>query len=265
MQDFLRVARIVVEEAAVRLRAANGAAKTIEHKGAIDLVTETDRELEDFIVRRLRAEFPQHAIVAEEASGGAAPARPPADEYVWFLDPLDGTTNFAHAYPQFSVSLALARGEEMLVAVVADPMRGELFCAERGAGAVCNDAPIRVSDVTALGDALLGTGFPYDRRERADFYLAFMRDFMLRSQGIRRLGSAALDLCSVACGRLDGFWEWKLHPWDIAAGTLIVREAGGAVSSFGGAALDLFGDQTLASNGHIHGAMIEVLRARLDA
>ncbi len=264
MDEIIAVARAAVEEAGRRLRAAWGEAKTIEYKGAIDLVTATDRELEALIVGRLRAAFPDHQIVAEEASAGSGPARPVGDGYVWYLDPLDGTTNFAHSYPQFSVSLALARAGELQLGLVCDPTRDELFVARRGAGATLNGRPIRVSDTPGLDAALLGTGFPYDRRTHADFYLGFVKDFMLRSHGIRRLGSAALDLCAVACGRLDGFWEWKLQPWDTAAGALIVREAGGVVTDFAAAPFDLYGQQTLATNGRIHAAMVEVLRARLD-
>jgi len=264
MEAFERVACAAVAEASALLRATWRDAKTIHYKGAVDLVTETDRAAEALVTSRLRAAFPDHRIVAEEASSGVALAPPPADTHVWYLDPLDGTTNFAHAYPHFAVSLALARGTELELAVVSDPLRDETFVARRGAGARLNGAPIAVSTTDDLERALLATGFPYDRRVHRDFYLAFTADLMTRAQGIRRNGAAALDLCYVACGRLDGFWEWKLHPWDTAAGTLIVREAGGAVSDFRGESFDLFGQQTLASNGRVHGAMVEILAARLD-
>jgi myo-inositol-1(or 4)-monophosphatase len=263
MDRFEAVARTAVTEAGERLRAAGRQSKVIHYKGVVNLVTETDRELESMIVGYLRGAFPDHRIVAEEGSTGAATAS--ADGYVWYLDPLDGTTNFAHDFPQFAISLGLARGHELILGIVHDPLRNETFFASHGAGATLNGEPIQVSTVTDLDRALLGTGFPYDRREHAEFYLGFVGDFMHRAQGIRRTGSAALDLCYVACGRLDGMWEWKLSPWDIAAGTCIVREAGGAVSSFLGAPLDLFGTQTLASNGFVHSAMVEVLRPRLTA
>jgi len=191
--------------------------------------------------------------------------RPPHEPYVWYLDPLDGTTNFAHGFPHFAVSLALERGGKLLLGIVHDPLRNETFCARRGGGASLNGRPIHVSAVTDLEQALLGTGFPYDRREHLDFYLGFLADFMVRAQGVRRVGSAALDLCYVACGRLDGFWEWKLKPWDTAAGALIVAEAGGVVTDFRGAAFDAFGEQTLASNGSLHATMTRILSARLMA
>jgi myo-inositol-1(or 4)-monophosphatase len=259
MDEFVETARGVVLRAGERLRAAAAGAKRIEYKGEIDLVTATDREIEELVVEELRASFPAHAIVAEEAASGGEVQRPDPQQYAWYLDPLDGTTNFAHSYPQFSVSLGLARGTELLAGFVYDPMRDELFEGAAGRGARLNGEAIRVSDVATLDRALLGTGFPYDRREHVDFYLGFVKQFMLRTHGIRRAGSAALDLCAVACGRLDGFWEWKLKPWDTAAGAVIVREAGGRITDFGGAELDLFGEQTLASNGKLHAEMIEVI------
>lgn len=263
MNDLARVADQAVEEAGRILLDAHGKAKRVEFKGAIDLVTETDREAERRIVARLRGAFPDHRIVAEEASAGRDPEQARPAEYVWYVDPLDGTTNFAHSYPQFAVSLALARGSEILLGVVHDPVRNETFRARHGGGATLNGSPIGVSDVRDLGRALLATGFPYDSREHADYYLGFFRDFVLTAQGVRRAGSAALDLCHVACGRLDGFWEWKLHPWDTAAGALIVGEAGGRVSDFCGATFDPHGEQTLASNSLVHEAMVRLLAARL--
>ncbi len=243
------------------LRATWREAKTIEHKGAVDIVTETDRAIEAAMLAQLRSAFPDHLVIAEESAGELR--RPPRDRPVWYLDPLDGTTNFAHAYPQFAVSLALAEGAELLFGIVHDPLRDETFVAERGRGATLNGVPIHCSSTSDLEQALLATGFPYDRRQHLDFYLSFVADFIRRSQGIRRNGSAALDLCYVACGRLDGFWEWKLHPWDTAAGALIVRESRGTVTDFAGDRFDLFGQQTLASNGRVHTAMVDVLTSRL--
>ncbi len=263
MDAFERVARAAVEEAGKRLRAAWGESKKIEYKGTIDLVTQTDREVEALVIGHLRRAFPEHVVIGEEASAGGAVSRPGNNQYVWYVDPLDGTTNFAHSHPQFAVSVALARGAELLLGVVHDPIRGETFQARRGCGATLNGESIGVSDVSGLGQALLGTGFPYDRREHIDFYLSFLRDFMLRAHGVRRAGSAALDLCYVACGRFDGYWEWKLRPWDVAAGALVVREAGGVVSDFRGGEFDIFGEQTLATNGHLHAAMVKVLTNRL--
>ncbi len=181
--------------------------------------------------------------------------------YRWIIDPLDGTTNFAHAYPQFSVSIALEREGEVILGLVYDPPREERFQATKGQGAMLNGNRIRTSKVAELDKALLATGFPYDRREHADFYLAYFKAFMVRCQGIRRNGSAALDLCYLACGRVDGFWEFKLYPWDTAAGSLIVREAGGTLTDFSGNAFSIWGEQTLASNGSIHDEMLRVVIA----
>ncbi len=264
MDAFERVARELAVAAGQHIRRAWGHTQIVEHKGAIDIVTETDREVEALITQRLHAAFPDHLIVAEEASAGQHLRPAPADHYLWYVDPLDGTTNFAHGYPHFSVSLALARDRELLLGIVHDPMRDETFVACRGRGATLNGQPIHVSAIDTLEQALLGTGFPYDRREHLEFYLGFLADCMRRAQGIRRGGSAALDLCYVACGRFDAFWEWKLKPWDTAAGALIVEEAGGVISDFRGGPFDLYGQQTLASNGRLHAAMIEVLSARLD-
>jgi myo-inositol-1(or 4)-monophosphatase len=263
--DLERIARSAVADAGALLQARWRGSKTVQYKGAVDLVTETDRDAEELIVSRLRRALPDHLIVAEEASAGALLRVPAKDRYVWYLDPLDGTTNFAHGYPQFCVSLALGHGTDMVFGIVYDPVREETFVAHRGGGATLNGEPIRVSAVDDLQRALLATGFAYDRQVRTDFYLGFVRDFVRQAQDFRRAGSAALDLCYVACGRFDGFWEWNLRPWDTAAGTLIVREAGGTVSNFRGGAFDLYAEQTLASNGHLHAAMISVLRARLDS
>jgi myo-inositol-1(or 4)-monophosphatase len=265
MEVFERVARAAVEEAGAMLLATWRDAKTIEYKGAVDIVTETDRAIESAIVARLTAAFPDHVMVAEESASTMPLARPAPDRFVWYLDPLDGTTNFAHAYPQFAVSLALGRGADLLFGIVYDPIRDETFVGARDRGASLNGEPIAVSAIPELGAALVATGFPYDRRERLDDYLGYFADFVRQAQGVRRNGSAALDLCYVACGRLDGFWEWKLQPWDTAAGVVIVRAAGGAVTDFRGGRFDPYGTHTLASNGLLHEAMVRTLTARLDA
>jgi len=265
MEAFERVARAAVDEASAMLQATWRDAKTVQHKGAVDIVTDTDRAIEAAIVARLRHAFPDHLVIAEESTELSTLTAPPSDRHVWYVDPLDGTTNFAHAYPQFAVSLALGMGEQLLFGIVHDPVRDETFVAERGRGATLNGAPIAVSDVRSLDHALVATGFPYDRRERLESYIGFFADFVRQTQGVRRNGSAALDLCYVACGRLDGFWEWKLRPWDTAAGVLMTQESRGAVSDFRGQPFDLFGPQTLASNGHLHAEMIAVLGTRLDA
>lgn len=234
----------------------------VQFKGEVDLVTATDKAAEKLLVEHLQEAFPDHAIVAEE--GTAADTTKDA-EFIWYVDPLDGTTNFAHGHPHFGISLALIRGGDLLFGLVKDPLRDETFVAHAGEGATLNGRRIHVSAVNDLNGALLATGFPYDRRELTDFYLGFVGDFMRRAQGIRRAGTASLDLCYVACGRIDGFWELKLKPWDTSAGALIVREAGGTVSDFRGGAFDPHGSETLASNGRIHAAMVDVLVARLDS
>jgi myo-inositol-1(or 4)-monophosphatase len=220
---------------------------------ALDLVTDADRASEAAILEVLRDAFPAHAVIAEESGEHGS------GEERWLVDPLDGTTNFAHGYPQVSISLAFQRGGRTELGLVLDPLREECFFARRGGGASLGGTPIRVSSAGSLDEALLATGFPYDRRKHADFYLSYFKAFMLRTHGLRRAGSAALDLCFVAAGRVDGFWEWNLHAWDVAAGALIVDEAGGRVSDFRGAELDPFGGQMLATNGRIHDAMREVI------
>lgn len=221
----------------------------------VDLVTNVDVAADRLITERLRRSFPTHAIVAEESARSG-----PDSPYCWYVDPLDGTTNFAHSYPHFAVSIALTHEGSPLVGVVHDPIRNETFHAVRNRGAYLNEEPVRVSSAARLEHSLLLTGFPYDRRRRGAFYLRYYAAFMERSQGVRRNGSAALDLCYVACGRADAFWEWRLFPWDIAAGALLVEEAGGRTGDFSGGLLDLHGDQTLASNGRLHDELLRVLR-----
>ena len=231
--------------------------KNIAYKGAIDLVTSVDRESERKIVEILQRSFPDHSILAEEETK----VEVPRSEYRWIVDPLDGTTNFAHGYPQFCVSIALELNGAVIVGLVYDPLRRECFTAAQGQGATLNGRPIQTSPVNELDKALLATGFPYDHRERADFYLSYFKAFMTRCQAIRRNGAAALDLCYVACGRLDGFWELKLKPWDTAAGALVVTEAGGKLSDFSGAPLLISGDETLAANAQLHDQMVRVASA----
>jgi myo-inositol-1(or 4)-monophosphatase len=259
--DFLSVAWEAASLAGTLIRAHWQEPKSIDYKGAIDLVTSVDRECERRIVEVLRHHFPNHSVLAEEETdriGSEGCHR-------WIIDPLDGTTNFAHSYPQFCVSIALECDDEVILGLVYDPLRNECFKAVKGEGATLNGGSIHVSAVTELDKALLATGFPYDQREKADFYLSFFKEFMTRSQGIRRNGSAALDLCYVACGRIDGFWELKLHPWDTAAGALIVVEAGGKLSDFSGNSFSIRGNETLASNGAIHSEMAEVTKATLKS
>jgi myo-inositol-1(or 4)-monophosphatase len=222
----------------------------IEFKGEVDLVTEADRMAEAFLVERLRALLPEAAILAEE--GGAHAGSP---EVRWIVDPLDGTTNFAHGYPVFAVSVALQRAGEVTVGVVHDPTRGETFAAARGRGARRNGEALRVTSCPGIGAALLVTGFPYDVRMSERDNLAQFSSLAKRARGVRRSGSAALDLAYVAAGRFDGFWEEKLSPWDVAAGSLLVEEAGGRVTGYRGERLDLEDGHLVAAGPALHAAL----------
>ena len=224
----------------------------IRYKGdEVDLVTQADKRSERFIVERLAKYFPDHAVAAEEGTGHESAA---ASEFRWHVDPLDGTTNYAHGYPCFSVSIALAQRDTLLAAVVFNPFYNELFTAARGEGAAFNGKRIRVSKVATLSTSLLCTGFPV-RNRKATANLQYYGDFTQRSHGVRRDGSAALDLASVAAGRFDGFWEFGLAKWDTAAGVLLVEEAGGKVTDFSGKPYQLGGPVILATNGLIHEEM----------
>jgi myo-inositol-1(or 4)-monophosphatase len=231
--------------------------KQTDYKGAIDLVTSVDRVSERVIVEILQQRFPDHGMLAEEETD----RRGSPSGYLWIIDPLDGTTNFAHSYPQFCVSIALQFAGEVICGLVFDPIRNECFRAILSRGATLNEQPIRTSTINELDKSLLATGFPYDHRENADFYLKFFKAFMTRSQGIRRNGAAALDLCYVACGRLDGFWEFKLKPWDTAAGALILKEAGGKLCTLSGEPFSIWDNETLASNALVHDEMVRIAGA----
>jgi len=226
----------------------------ISHKGATNLVTEVDVASERLIVSRILESFPNHVILAEENYSAAK-----RGEYTWIIDPIDGTTNYAHGYPVFAVSIGLEIRGELEWGIVYDPNLKEIFTASRGGGAFCNGTQLRVSRTDDLGLSLLATGFPYDIRTSMANLDHFV-SFMLRSQAVRRAGSAAIDLCYVAAGRFDGFWEVELHPWDCAAGFLIVREAGGRVTDFSGAPGSIYCPYVVASNGLIHDKILEVLR-----
>lgn len=260
MDEFVHAAQEAARQAGGLIRANWHATKEVTIKtDIVDVVTNVDTAADALITAFLRERFPTHQILAEESarSGSESP-------YCWYVDPLDGTTNFAHGFPHCAVSIALAYESRVIVGVVYDPLREEMFCACRGRGTWLNGRPIRVSQAPTLAHALALTGFPYDRRKRSEFYLRFYQAFMVRTQGVRRCGSAALDLCYVACGRADVFWEWRLHPWDTAAGSLIVEEAGGQVSDFSGGPFDIHGEQTLASNGLLHRAALAVLQEVLS-
>ena len=233
--------------------------REVHYKGAVDLVTEYDWKSEALIAGELRTAFPDHHIIGEEGGGQGAPVE--TAPFRWYIDPLDGTTNFTHGYPQFCTSIAYERRGRIQVAVVYDALKKECFVAQRGNGARLNGKPIHVSTTPSLDLALLVTGFPYDRRERRRYYLTFWEAFMMRAQGVRRTGSAALDLSWVACGRVDGFWEFGLKSWDIAAGSLIVEEAGGSVSNMDGSPLGLDAGQIVASNGRLHDQIVATIAA----
>ncbi|MCA1566582.1 MAG: inositol monophosphatase [Acidobacteria bacterium] len=233
----------------------------VTHKGDIDLVTESDLAAERLIVERISSYYPRHRILAEEAGKVEAEAGAGGSAYKWIVDPLDGTTNYAHGYPCYCVSIALEREGELVIGVIHDPTRDETFAAERGAGATLNGRRIRVSEIQDLNEALLCTGYPYDVRGRDNFVRNF-KNFILHAQGVRRDGSAALDLAYVACGRFDGFWEEGLRPWDVAAGALLIEEAGGRVSRYDDAPYDIYTPPIMASNGLVHEAMMRVLALR---
>jgi myo-inositol-1(or 4)-monophosphatase len=254
---FLAVAVAVAREAGALLRDRFGRPHDVRFKGTVDLVTEADKGAEALIAARLRAAFPHHRLLGEEGARGAERAGEPSP-YGWIVDPLDGTTNYAHGLPHFAVSIALERDGVPFVGVVYDPIRDELFAAERGRGATRNGEPIRVSTVDALLASLLATGFSYDLAERGR-QAAVWRALIDRVQGIRQTGSAALNLAYVAAGRLDGYWERPLQPWDVAAGALLVAEAGGRVTDLGGGPFRPYGDAVLASNGRLHPVLLAAI------
>jgi myo-inositol-1(or 4)-monophosphatase len=244
--QYLDVAVDAAREAGAMLRAAFDRPKTIVYKGEVDIVTESDRRAEAIILGKLRQKFPDHDIIAEEGSGSTSGAR-----FCWHVDPLDGTTNFAHGYPCFCVSIGLLEDGVPIASAVLDPVRDELFTATQGGGAYLNGKPIRVSAVDSLSRCLVATGFPTHQRKNSanmDYYW----EFTLRTHGVRRDGSAALDLCSVASGRFDAFWEFRLNSWDTAAGVLMVREAGGKVTDLEGKPYIPGGISMISSNGHVH-------------
>ena len=225
-----------------------------ELKGDFDLVTEADRASERLVVERITATYPTHSIVAEEGGG-----RTGSSNFRWFVDPLDGTTNFAHGYPAFNVTIALAQAEEMIAGVVYDPLREEMFVAEKGSGAYLNDNKIHVSQAKCLADSLVSTGFPSRNRDK-NVNIHFYHQMAMSTHGVRRGGSAALDLSYVACGRLDGFWEFGLNPWDFAAGRLLVTEAGGKCSDMRGETHDMRSAHLLCDNGLIHQEILASFR-----
>jgi myo-inositol-1(or 4)-monophosphatase len=258
MSEFRSTAEIIAREAGELLRGYYKRGVRTEYKGDVDLVTEADRASEKLIVTRLGEAYPAHGIYGEEGTRSGLEA-----EYRWYVDPLDGTTNFAHGFPAFCVvlgcerraaGLAASEDGEMVAGVVYDPLRDEMFSAARGEGATLNGEPIHVSRAKLLQESLIATGFPSQKRH-ASPNVHFYQEFTLRSHGVRRAGSAALDLAYVACGRLDGYWEFQLNPWDTSAGYLLVEEAGGRITHFDGGKFTLDSREILATNGLIHGEM----------
>lgn len=257
---FLETAVRAAQAAGMVLREHARSGFRIEYKAAINLVTDADRRAEDCIVQTLLAAYPSHSILAEErGQGGTAHSR-----YQWIIDPLDGTTNFAHGFPFYSVSIGLEYDGECMLGVVLDPVRHELFTAVVGQGARMNGELVRVSTIDTLDKSLLVTGFAYNIRETPNNNLDHFGRMSLRAQAVRRTGSAALDLCYVAAGRFDGYWEVTLSPWDMAAGTVIVREAGGLVSGFTKGQFSLYGQELVATNGLIHDQLLNALQPRSE-
>jgi myo-inositol-1(or 4)-monophosphatase len=255
--EYLDLAMQLARDAGDILKHYAAREKHVEFKGRANLVTIADKESEAFIIRGIHERYPHHAILAEESgvteSGENTRVR-------WVIDPLDGTTNFAHQYPFYCVSIAVEENGIVTCGAVYDPCRDEMFSAARGAGAFVNGESLRVSDVDQLSHALLLTGFPYDFRERIEIPLGMFREFLKESQAVRRGGSAALDLCHMAAGRCDGFWELKLQPWDTAAGSVIAEESGARISDFTNGPFAIYKKEILASNGRIHDEMLAVLK-----
>jgi len=252
LASFVETAADIAREAGALINTYLERRIGFELKGEFDLVTEADRSSERLIVERLEKHFPSHAIVAEEGGGQAG-----SSEYRWYVDPLDGTTNFAHGFPMFNVTMALERAGELIAGVVFDPVHNEMFAAERGSGAFLNQQPIQVSKTAAIASSLVATGFP-SRKRHMNVNVHFYYQLAMLSHGVRRAGSAALDLAYVACGRLDAFWEFGLKPWDMAAGVLLIREAGGDCSDMYGGPMIMGGPHLLADNGVLHQPMVEL-------
>ena len=252
---FKKIAINAALKAGNYIRKNIGKVKDVHYKGEINVVTDVDKKAENIIIDTIRHAYPSHNFLAEESSY----TKGESSSFTWVIDPLDGTTNFLHGFPVFCVSIALEYKGKLLVGVVYDPTRNELFYAERGGGAILNKKRIRVSGVTKIKRALLSTGFAYNVKSAKEDNINGFARFIKVSQAVRRAGSAALDLCYVASGRFDGFWELGLHPWDAAAALLVVQEAGGKVTRFNGSKYSIYDKEILASNSKIHSQMIRVL------
>lgn len=258
-EKYLEEARFIARKTGKMLKENIDTAAEVQFKGVVDLVTDFDNRAQKMIFAHLSDCFPDHDFLGEEDL-----KQERGREFRWIIDPLDGTTNYAHGFPIFCVSVALEWEGNILLGVVYDPMRDELFSAVKGEGARLDKKKIRVSATDDLNKSLVATGFPYDIRESEVNNIDHFNHFLVRVQAVRRCGSAAMDLCYLACGRFDGFWELKLHPWDVAAGALIVQEAGGRVTDFQSREFSVFGSEILATNGLIHDQMVEVLNLGVE-
>jgi myo-inositol-1(or 4)-monophosphatase len=254
MREILKTAENAARIAGARIVEAMSNLRQVDYKGRADMVTNVDRESEAIILECIRQAWPEHAVLAEETGDNRL-----SSDWRWVIDPIDGTTNFVHGYPFFCVSIAVQYRLQTEVAVVYDPVHDEMFTALRGQGAFLNGSPLRVSQTTELSETLLATGFPYELGDRWHRSMDYFKLFYYRTHGVRRDGAAALDLCYVAAGRFDGFWEFDLKPWDVAAGMLLVTEAGGTVTDFAGNVAAIEGSEIVASNGAVHTRMLEVL------
>ena len=255
---MIELAKAVAREAGELIEAGRSSMQ-VTHKGEVDLVTQLDQQSEALIRERFAAAEPGIAVLAEEQGGATTQGTR------WIVDPLDGTTNFVHGFPFYCVSIALEHESVLRLGVIYDIPNRRLYWAERGKGAYCDDRPLRVSPCAELNNALVASGFAYDRRSRADFYLRYVKSFLQHAQGFRRCGSAAMDLAMLASGQLDAYWEFGLNPWDVAAGAVLVEEAGGQVSDMQGKPLDLQKPESLACNGSLHTQMIRQLAPLLQA
>jgi myo-inositol-1(or 4)-monophosphatase len=253
--DYFQVAVSAALNAGKMLEESMQVPPEVTFKGEVNLVTNFDKKAQEMIYTEILEAFPGHDFLAEEGL-----SEDKGSEFRWIIDPIDGTTNYTHRFPVFCVSIALEWNRKIVLGIIYDPLRKEMFTARHKSGAFLNNKRIEVSSVGNLNESLLSTGFPYDIRESEDNNINYFISFLTTAQAVRRTGSAALDICYVACGRFDGFWEIKLSPWDVAAASLILTEAGGSISDFKGHDYDIFGNETLASNGRIHEQMIGVLQ-----
>lgn len=258
-KDFRKLALSAAREAGAYIKRSTGKIKKIHYKGEINVVTDVDRKAESIIVGRIKRKFPSHSIIAEESSYGREHVSREKKEFRWIIDPLDGTTNFLHGFPVFCVSIAFECRNRIVLGVVYDPTRDELFLAEKGKGAFLNKKRICVSETGSIKKSLVVTGFAYNVKRARNNNINNFAKFIKAAQAVRRVGSAAIDLCYVACGRFDAFWELYLHPWDTAAGMLIVKEAGGKITKFDGSKYGISDKEVLASNPKIHSKMVAIL------